>query len=236
MSNAPKIIHEDDQILIVDKPAGMPTVDATNGTAKTLERWLIEHFPAQKKISKDAGLVNRIDNDTSGIVVIARTPDAYNDLKEQWKGSLVLKEYESLVVGQIPAEGEITAMIAHHPGKSNKMLVVTTDEESKKLKARMGETNYELIEAFLDYSLVKVTITTGIRHQIRCHLSSIGYPVAGDKLYQRKKHEERDWLNLKRHFLHASKIGFIHPASKKYVEFSSPLPQDLQRAVLKLKS
>lgn len=232
----PQLIHKDRHILVIDKPAGMPSVAVPGGTEATLARWLVGEFPKQKKFGEDeAGLVHRLDNDTSGVIVAARTEEAHEFLKSLWEKNKVLKEYDCLVLGQTPAEGKITKLIAHHPNKSNKMTVVDNASDAKKSKARFAGTEYHTIEYFLDYTYLKVRITTGARHQIRCHLSSIGHPVAGDKFYQRTKHTHRDWLNLPRHFLHASKIGFTHPSSGKYVEYASPLPKDLEAALEQLR-
>lgn len=233
----PQIIYNDRQILIIDKPGGMPTVNAAGGMTETLAKWIITNFPKQQKLKAaphEAGLINRLDNDTSGLVVAARTDKAYKSLKDAWRGRDVLKEYNCLVLGQTPPEGRITTLIAHHPDKSKRMIVVEDEAEAKRLKARFAETEYHIIETFLDYTYLKVGISTGVRHQIRCHLASIGYPVAGDRLYQRIKHMSRDWLGLTRHFLHATKIGFVHPSSGRYIEFESPIPEDLRAALKRL--
>lgn len=231
----PQIIYKDRHLLIIDKPAGMPSVNVAGGNPDTAVRWITENFPRQKDISEDAGLINRLDNGTSGIIVAARSENALAALKGIWGSREVTKEYTALVLGRAPAHARITALIAHHPSKSNKMIVVTDTEEAKKLKARYAETEFRLIESYFDYTLIKVTITTGIRHQIRCHLASIGHPVAGDRLYQKVKHTDRDWLGLARHFLHASLVRFPHPVGGKIVEFASPLPPDLSAALDKLK-
>lgn len=230
----PRLIYKDRHVLVIDKPAGMPSVGVAGGNPNTLASWIIENYPKQKKLKEapcEAGLIHRLDNDTSGVIVAARSDKAYKRIKEAWSGGEVLKEYRCLVLGQIPPHGKITKLIAHHPEKSNKMMVVESAAEAKKLNARYAETEFELLEGFLDYSFLKIKISTGVRHQIRCHLASIGYPVAGDKLYQRTKHGPRDWLKTTRHFLHASRVGLPHPASGKYVEFESPLPGDIQKAL-----
>jgi len=230
----PKISFEDKHILVLDKPALMPTTSISGGILDTLDKWIVEKFPKQSKISADAGLINRLDNETSGIVVAARTKEAYEKLNEIWDKKEIVKIYSALVLGQTPARGKITTLIAHHPGKSNKMMVVDDKNLATKLKARFAETEYEIVETFLDYTLLRVRITTGVRHQIRVHLSSIGYPIAGDKLYRKIKHEGRDFLDLKRHFLHASNLELLHPNSKKPMKFDSCLPEDLEDSLKKL--
>lgn len=234
----PTVIYKDRHILVLDKPAGMPSTETAGGNPNSLARWIIENFPKVRKLHvmpKEGGLINRLDNETSGLTVAALSDKDYEKLRGGWRGKDVLKEYLCLVVGKLPPSGKITKLIAHHPDKSNKMIVVDSAEQAKLLKAKFAETSFEMIDGFLDYTLVRVIIKGGMRHQIRCHMASIGHPVAGDKLYQKMKHGARDWLGLKRHFLHSAKIGFVHPSSGKYVEFESPLPRDLEDALAKLR-
>jgi len=234
MHEKPRVIHEDRHLLILDKPSGMPTTNLSEGIQDTLQQWLLEEYPKQYKVSDEAGLVNRIDNDTSGIVVAARSEKAYTKLKDIWTSKDIIKEYTALVLGQIPAHERITNLIAHHPGKSKKMMVVANEAEAKELKARYADTELWLKEGYFDYSLITVRIITGMRHQIRCHLASIGFPIAGDKLYQKAKHNVRDWLDIDRLFLHASRVKFLHPTSGKEVEFISKLPFKLEKSLEKL--
>lgn len=234
----PRIIYKDRHILVIDKPGGMPSVNIPGGNPNTLVSWLLKHFPKQAKLKEsgeEAGLIHRLDNETSGIMVAACSYKDYKKLRETWSSKEVTKEYRCLVLGQTSGRGNIRALIAHHPDKRKKMTVTENAEEGKRLKARYAETEYELIESFLDYSYLRTRIWQGLRHQIRCHLAYIGHPIAGDKLYQRTKHKARDRLKLKRHFLHASKVSFIHPSSGKSVEFESPLPTDLTEALQRLK-
>jgi len=238
MTSYPNIIFEDRHIIIVDKPALMPTVDVPGGIPETLVKWLSDYSSKFKKIDEkvgDAGLVNRIDNETSGIVVAAKNEKSFQKLKELWNSKDVSKTYITLAIGEPPPEGVITTLIAHHPKKANKMMVVQDSAEAKELKARYAETHYRELESFFDYSLLEVRIVTGLRHQIRCHLASIGHPIAGDKIYRRTKHESRDWLELPRHFLHASRIHLPHPSSGKMIECESPLPEDLEKALDQLR-
>ena len=237
MTSDPNIIHEDRHIIIVDKPALMPTVDVPGGIPETLVKWLMAYSSKFKKINEkvgDAGLINRIDNETSGIVVAAKNEKSHQKLKELWSSKEISKTYITLAIGEPPPEGMIT-LIAHHPKKANRMMVVQDSGEAKNLKARYAETHYRELESFYDYALLEVRIVTGLRHQIRCHLASIGHPIAGDKIYRRTKHESRDWLKLPRHFLHASRIRLPHPSSGKVIEYDSPLPADLEGALEQLR-
>ena len=231
-SNLVKTLHEDTSILVLDKPAGMPSVSLKEGEEGTIAAWILKKFPGQDQIGKngalEAGLVHRLDNDTSGVIVAARTKAAYENLRAQFDEGCVWKEYTALVLGTPPPNGAIDSPIAHHPRKKKKMVVCASKAEAEKLKARPAHTEYEVIRQIKDYSLLKVTIATGVRHQIRAHLASIGFPIAGDRLYQNPKMRAKDSSNLTRHFLHAHKLQFRHPESGCVVEFSSDLPEDLK--------
>jgi len=234
----PKILHEDKDLLVIDKPAGLPAVPVPKGDPATLAYWILIRFPDQKKLTRspeEGGLINRLDNETSGISVAARNDTSYNALQKIWGSDETLKEYDGLVLGETPQKGVIEKWIAHHPKKDKKMRIVDNAAEAKKLKAREAFTQFETVENFFDYSHLKIRITTGVRHQIRCHMAATGHAIAGDKVYRHPKHKERDWLDLKRHFLHLSRVSFRHPTSGKIVDFRSPLPQDLQETLEKIK-
>jgi len=220
---APTAIFKDEDILVVEKPAGMPSVSLKEDEEETLASWLLKKFPKLSTLPKgklEAGLVHRLDNDTSGLMVAARTVGAYKNLREQFDEGKVLKEYMALVIGNPPAKGMIEDPIAHHERKKKKMVVSKS--------GRPAETKFKVIKRFgKKYALLAVKIRTGVRHQIRTHLASIGFPIAGDTLYQNPKKRGEDTLDLKRHFLHASKLGFTHPKTGMWLEFSSQLPQDL---------
>jgi len=267
----PHIVYQDKEILVLDKPAGMPAVSLKKGKQKTLAAWILKKFPKQAEIGSngplEAGLVHRLDNDTSGLVVAARTKEAYEKLREDFsknpsspllqrgvRGDLkvcktgnfgILKAYTALVLGNPPDKGTITTPIAHHPRKKKKMVVCESAVQAQALKARPAVTSFELLKRYKvpddrrrvsgnqrptspsAYTLLRVTITTGVRHQIRAHLASIGFPIAGDRLYQNPKKHAEDTLPLKRHFLHASRLGFSHPKTGKWIEMRSDLPRDI---------
>ena len=228
--SAPRIVHKDDSIIVVDKPAGMPAVSLEKKEGGTLTSWLIGKFPALCNLEKgelEAGLVHRLDNDTSGLMIAARTAEAYRSLRKQFDDGRVDKEYVALVVGNPAAKGTINTPIAHHPRKKKKM-IASPD-------GRPAETRFKVIKRFgSKYALLQVKIKTGVRHQIRVHLASIGFPLAGDSLYRNPKKRSEDTLDLNRHFLHAAGLGFLHPKTDKWVEFSSELPADLKAALKSL--
>lgn len=228
-----KIIYEDDDIIILDKPAGVPSASAKNSEKISLADWLIDKYPSQKDISEDpadAGLIHRLDNDTSGIICAAKNSEAWNCLKKQMLEGGSVKKYLALVLGDTPKSGEIDKPIAHDPKSKHKMIVANTALDAKKLKARPAATKFKTIKKFLggQYSLVEVELTKGARHQVRVHFASIGHPLAGDKLYQNTKQKRLDRTGLvSRHFLHASGLKFRHPSSNSVVEYACDLPGEL---------
>jgi len=243
MAAEPRIICEDESVLVIDKPGGMPSASLDEGEAETVASWLIAQHPELRKLPRgelEAGLANRLDNDTSGILLAGRTPAAYESLRRQFAEGSVKKEYAALVVGSPPDEGSIDAPIAHHPRKKRKMVACESDARAEEWRGRPAETRFCVRERFAssageEYALLSVRIATGVRHQIRVHLAHIGHPIAGDGLYQNPKKRAADPLELGRNFLHASKVALSHPETGERIEFSSPLPDDLRSALEALK-
>ncbi len=215
----PKIIHSDDAIVVVEKPAGMPSCHRSANSQEdgTLEGWLHKKFPGAK-------LVHRLDNETSGLMVAVKDPGLYKKMRAIWKTSEVIKKYTALVIGTIVQDGEIDTPIAHHPQKKKKMQVGGDG-------ARPASTRFTIVKHLENYTLVEVEITTGVRHQIRAHLASIGHPIAGDKIYRKIRHREMDTLELNRHFLHLSYLEFKHPFDKKICKFHSEIPKEFQNLI-----
>ena len=241
MPNEPRIIHEDDSLLVVDKPAGAPSASLKSGEEGTVAAWLLKLHPEQGSLPKgelEAGLVNRLDNETSGIIVAARTLDAYEKLRSQFADGSARKEYAALIVGHAPDAWAIDAPIAHHPNKKRKMVACESEERAREWKGRRASTRLKTLERYefegSEYTLVSIGISTGVRHQIRVHLAHIGHPIAGDGIYRNPKKQAEDPLKLDKHFLHASRLTIAHPTSGKPVTFESPLPEDLQSALNRL--
>jgi 23S rRNA pseudouridine1911/1915/1917 synthase len=214
------ILYEDDDLLVVDKPAGL-TVHPTPGhTSHTLVNALLAHLPHLADIGDwlRPGIVHRLDKDTSGLMLVAKNSKAQANLIGQFKSHSVTKAYLALVRGRLtPETGIIEAAIGRDPRNRKKMAVVEGGREAR--------TEYQVIKYIRDYTLVEVRPETGRTHQIRVHLGAIGFPVVGDKIYGVKS------PLVPRQFLHASRLGFSLPATGKYVEFKSELPADLERAL-----
>jgi 23S rRNA pseudouridine1911/1915/1917 synthase len=218
----PKIIFEDEDILVVDKPASLEVYSEREKGEPTLVDWLVEKYPTISKVGPDParpGIVHRLDKNASGLLVVAKTEATFESLIKQFKERSVQKEYTVLVEGGVAQdEGTIEFPIAR--AKSGRFAALPLGSEV----GRIAITEYEVLERFKKFTLLKVKIKTGRTHQIRVHLFALGYPVVGDKLYRSKKIKEPV---LPRLFLHASKIYFIN-LSGMYQEFKSDLPKELE--------
>lgn len=211
------VVHEDADILVIDKPAGMAVHPSPGHPRGTLVNALLAHIPDLEGIngSLRPGIVHRLDKDTSGLMVVAKNGRAHEGLAEQFKKRTLKKKYLALVHGQLsPAEGAIEAPVGRDPAHRQRMAVVESGREAR--------TGYRVVRSFKKYSLLEVSPASGRTHQIRVHLSAIGHPVVGDRLYGGKT------SLLERQFLHASFLAFVHPASGRQMEFQSALPADLE--------
>ena len=211
-----KIVYEDDDLLVVDKPAGLTTHPSPGQTSHTLVNALLSYYPklAEMGDSLRPGIVHRLDKDTSGLIIIAKNISTQLKLVNQFKNRSVHKTYLTLVKGHLtPETGIIEAPIGRDPADRKKMAVVTD--------GRPARSEYRIVKYLKGYTLVEVKPETGRTHQIRVHLAAIGYPIAGDRVYGVKM------LFLKRQFLHAHRLAFNLPANDKRVEFKSELPEDL---------
>jgi 23S rRNA pseudouridine1911/1915/1917 synthase len=214
------ILYEDDDLLVVDKPAGLTVHPAPGHTSHTLVNALLAHLPHLAGVgdSLRPGIVHRLDKDTSGLMLVAKNTKAQADLIGQFKSHAVSKAYLALVRGHLtPENGIIEADIGRDPRHRQKMAVVEDGREAR--------TDYQVIKYIRDYTLVEVRPETGRTHQIRVHLSAIGFPVVGDKVYGVRS------PFVPRQFLHACRLGFSLPSTGEYVEFKSGLPADLEKAL-----
>jgi 23S rRNA pseudouridine1911/1915/1917 synthase len=214
------IIYEDDDLLVIDKPAGLTVHPAPGHTAHTLVNAILSRFPHLAALSDSLrpGIVHRLDRDTSGVMVVAKNSSAQAKLTEQFRARSVAKAYLVLVKGHLtPENGVIEAPIGRDPRDRKKMAVVA--------KGREARTEYRVKKYIGDYTLLEVFPETGRTHQIRVHFAAIGYPVVGDKVYGVRS------PFLSRQFVHAARLGFKLPSSGKYMEFKSELPPDLAQAL-----
>jgi 23S rRNA pseudouridine1911/1915/1917 synthase len=215
-----KIVYEDADLLVVDKPAGLPVHPAPGHPSHTLVNAVLHHLPllAEDADSLRPGIVHRLDKDTSGLIIIAKHRAALANLSQQFKNRVVKKTYLTLVQGRLtPEKGTIEAAIGRDPGHRQRMAIVA--------KGREARTEYHVIKYVGNYTLLEIKPETGRTHQIRVHLAAIGCPVAGDTTYGLKS------SRFPRQFLHASKITFKLPNSGKEITLESPLPPDLQQAL-----
>jgi len=213
------IVHEDAAILVINKPAGLVVHPAAGNWSGTLLNGLLHHFPALSGVPR-AGIVHRLDKDTSGLMVVAKTLIAHTDLVRQLQARTVKREYLALVWGTPNASGSIDAAIGRHPRDRIKMAV------SENMTAKPAVTHFtRLATGMLDrrpVSLMMCQLETGRTHQIRVHMQSIGFPLVGDALYG-KQHLT---VVFPRQALHARRLGLLHPASGVAVEWSTELPVD----------
>lgn len=230
----PKIIFEDEALLILNKPSGWIVNEArTTGRQRIVQTWLRQNF--QFPISNDkklrSGIVHRLDKETSGVLVIAKTEEAFKDLQAQFKARKVKKEYLALVHGKVELEkGVIQVPVGRLPWNKERFGVLPG--------GRAAETEYRVKEYYKkegeDFSLLSLKPRTGRTHQIRIHLKYLGYPIVSDTFYAGRKTARADRQWCPRLFLHATKIAFKHPASKKRVEYVSRLPRELSACLEKL--
>lgn len=227
----PKIIYEDNSLFAVDKPSGWITNDAnTTTTQPVLQRWIRENFDYPLKGNSELrdGIVHRLDKETSGIIVIAKTKEAFEKLQKEFKSREVTKTYVALLHGHVePSEGEIIAPVGRLPWRRDRFGVLPGGRESvsryKVLKFYPGDRG--------GYSLTEFYPKTGRTHQIRIHAKHIGHAVVADEFYAGRKTARNDRKWCPRLFLHAASIKFIHPESGKPVEFASSLPEDLKKCL-----
>lgn len=212
-----KIIDESDEFLIIDKPAGL----AAHGLANyTLADWLMKKYPKIKQIGDDPerpGIVHRLDKDVNGLMVIAKTQTAFDNLKKQFQNRTIIKQYTALVYGKIQKQsGSINFPIKRAKDGYKMAAIPLTVKGQTSTLGRRSETNFEIIKKFINYTLLKITIKTGRTHQIRVHLSAYGNPIVGDDIYSTAKtRAQNKKLNLARIFLIADHLSFTDLANNR---------------------
>jgi len=221
------IIYEDDSILIVNKPAGLVVHPAVGHWDGTLVNALLNHAPELKSLPR-AGIVHRLDKDTSGLLMVAKTLKAHNSLSKQLQERTITREYLALVKGWMTAGGTVDQPLGRHPN-DRKRHVVRED-------GKHAVTHYRLERRLKRHTLVRVKLETGRTHQIRVHMAHIKYPLVGDQAYGGRfqmlancsEHLEEVLRNFKRQALHATKLGLQHPETGEYCEWELPMPEDME--------
>lgn len=221
-----KVLYEDDYVAVVYKPEGMVVHPANGNASGTLVNGLLHEMDIKETINDVVrpGIVHRIDKDTSGLLMIAKNDIAMASLQAQLKDHSCNRRYIALVYGELEAnKGRIEAPIGRDPEDRKKMAVVAGGKDAI--------TNFTVIERFKGYTLVECKLETGRTHQIRVHMKYIGHPLVGDKVYGPRK-----TIGDKGQYLHAKTIGFVHPKSGEYMEFSQDIPQYFEEFLNELRN
>lgn len=221
-----EIVYEDADVLVVNKPRGMVVHPAPGHASGTLVNGLMYHCKDLSGINGVArpGIVHRIDKDTTGLLMVAKNDIAHESLVNQLVEKSVTRKYTALVHGHIAHEkGTIDAPIGRDAKDRQKQAVID--------KGKHAVTHFQVIERFGDFTLVECRLETGRTHQIRVHMNYIGYPLAGDPKYGPKK-----TIDFGGQVLHAGVLGFVHPVTKEYLEFETPLPKDFEQLLTELRT
>lgn len=225
------IVFEDNEVIILNKPAGIVVSPSETTKEKTVSDLVLSHLcqPAPG-VGERAGIVHRLDKDTSGLLIVAKTEEAFRFLQRQFKDRTVEKEYIALVHGSLPEKGEISAPILRNPFNRKKFGIFPGGRNALTYYTVIDRTNAH----GESLSLLRVRPLTGRTHQIRVHLKYIGHPIVSDKLYGGRKMVRADLQFCPRLFLHASRISFLHPRTAEKITFSSELPVELKNVLVSL--
>jgi len=228
------ILYKDDYLVTVNKPAGLVVYPSVGHSHGTLMNALYYHCRKLAAVGGPLrpGVVHRLDKDTSGVMVIALNDEVYYNLVEQFRKKTINKKYIALVYKNLTAdEGEISLRIGRSLSDRKKM-------STRVKKGKEAVTIWRVLERFGNATLIEVKLKTGRTHQIRVHFASMGHPVLGDKTYGKKVEIEikgREKISFPRQMLHAELLGFIHPVTGKYLEFSASVPEDMSEKIKELR-
>ena len=225
------IVHEDAALLVVDKPPGLVVHPGAGNRDGTLQNALLHHAPALATLPR-AGIVHRLDKDTSGLMVVAKTLEAQVDLVRQLAARTVRREYAAIVHGDLARATTVDAPIGRHPTQRTAMAVVAA--------GRPARTHVDVVERFGGATLVRCRLETGRTHQIRVHLTALGHPLIGDPTYRGRRAAARGLppaaLAFPRQALHAQRLGLVHPVTRAPMQWESPLPADFAALVAALRA
>jgi 23S rRNA pseudouridine1911/1915/1917 synthase len=222
------IIFEDESILIVNKPAGLVVHPAVGNWHGTLLNALLNHDANLETLPR-AGIVHRIDKETSGLLMVAKTLQAHNSLTQQLQERTIHREYQAISKGRMTAGGTVDEPIARHPTDRKRYTVKESGKEAV--------THYRVVKRFTHHTQIQVKLETGRTHQIRVHMAHVRYPLLGDPVYGGRfqmppncsEALEKELRSFKRQALHAAKLGLQHPVTDEYMEWEQPLPDDMTR-------
>ncbi|MDO8493025.1 MAG: RluA family pseudouridine synthase [bacterium] len=237
-----KILYEDDDVLAIDKPAGIAVHDDADGNQKyTIVDWILENYPKMKKVYEDSeeegsnisrpGIVHRLDKDTSGVLLLAKNIRAYRFLKKQFKDKTIKKVYRAIIYGDLKKD---VGIIDRPIGRSKDEFRSRATGSLARGEMREAITYYRVVERFKDYSLLELRPRTGRTHQLRVHLKSVSHPIVCDAVYAKG---QPCLPGLKRHALHAFSVEFKLPSDQggKEIKVESPLPADFKKALVNLR-
>ena len=228
-----RIVFEDDHLLVVDKPAGLVVHPAAGNLDGTLVNALLHHCAGRLSgiggVARP-GIVHRIDKDTSGLLVVAKTDRAHEGLSAQFARHSIERRYDAIVAGVPTSAGTVDAALARSPHDRKKVAI--------QARGKRAVTHFTLTEALRDAALVECRLETGRTHQVRVHMASIGHPLLGDPVYGRARPATRDLLkrlDFRRQALHARKLGFVHPVTSETCAFESEMPDDMRSLLAALR-
>ena len=228
------IVYEDEAVLVINKPAGLVVHPGTGNADRTLLNAILHHAPDLQELPR-AGILHRLDKDTSGLLVIAKTAAALKSLSHQLKKRTMLREYQAIVYGTMISGGMVDAAIDRHPLQRKRMAVVET--------GKPATTHYRIAEKYFAHTRLKLKLETGRTHQIRVHMAHIKHPIVGDPTYGGRVQLSKGMTpelaqalrEFKRQALHAFSIGFTHPISGEWMQWESELPDDIKELMRVLK-
>ena len=221
------IIHEDDAILVIAKPAGLVVHPGSGNWSGTMMNALLAHAPHLATLPR-AGIVHRLDKDTSGLLVVARTLEAQTSLVRQLQARTVKREYLALVHGCVALDGKVEAPIGRHPVQRTRMAVAA--------RGKPAVTHFQVLERYANTTLLRCRLETGRTHQIRVHMQSLGHPLVGDPVYgKNRRGTDAVVSGFPRQALHAERLELVHPTSGKIAAWQTPPPADICELIAALR-